>query len=211
MKVIYFDVWLGDNRVSSIESISSSNDRTMGSSTQRPLRNRQGPVTLTSWAQSPTVDEVMTAVTVDVLVMVDRVTNGCFFFRKTWSGNLLNSRSSSSVVPLKMSVSPPSIDPSYSAAAACSSSITNMSSDDLPDRCSAGISPLLITALLLLLDLDLDLPQIQTEGSIHIIRITIEKRIDFIFFQIASAVMYIIRTGETFVNSNLIALPPLVI
>lgn len=159
-------VLLGD-RVSSIESISSSNDKTTGSSTHSPLRSRQGPVTLTSWAQSPTVDEVIRAVTVDVLVMVDRVTNGCFFFKKACSGYLLKSRSSSSV-PLRKSASASSteLDPPSSF----SSNITNMSSDDSTDRCCIPIPALALA-----------LPQAHKDGPIDIVvRITIDKMMDFI-------------------------------
>ena len=52
----------------------SSNVITIGSSIQKPLRNRQGPVTLTNLPQSPTVVDVTTAVTVDISILVAYVT-----------------------------------------------------------------------------------------------------------------------------------------
>lgn len=100
--LLYLKVLLGD-RIESIESISSSNERTIGSSIRKPLCIRHGPVTLTSWAQSPTVDEVIKAVAMDVLVTVDTI--GSFFF--LWlhrTGKWINLRSSSSNNSLSISV-----------------------------------------------------------------------------------------------------------
>lgn len=99
--LLYLKVLLGD-RIESIESISSSNERTIGSSIRKPLCIRHGPVTLTSWAQSPTVDEVIKAVAMDVLVTVDTI--GSFFLWLHRTGKWNNLRSSSSNNSLSISV-----------------------------------------------------------------------------------------------------------
>lgn len=181
----YLKVLLGE-RASSMESISSSKLKTMGSSTHMPRRNRQGPVTLTSWAQSPTVDDVTNAVTVDVCVTVEKLTNGLFFFMKTWSGNLLKKRSSWSV-PL-MTVD--SI-PSNSNELASSSSL---SSAGLPTRRSRPTRLLLIelwivvVVVVVVVDFDrLGLPQAQKDGPMHI-RDRNNKMLDFILFWLFSCV-----------------------
>ena len=59
---------VGSKAASTASSISSSKVSTCGSSIHNPLRRRQAPVTLTSLAHKPTVDDVTVKV-VDIVVV----------------------------------------------------------------------------------------------------------------------------------------------